>query len=171
MDTFDGTAGHHPKEERWRIMRDSRVGAFGVIAVLLLLLTKYIALDSLPIYAVTPVLLFMPVASRWAMVYAIFAFPYARESGLGFEFKERTRWGQFVVATLTTLLVAIALIPLFGLKGLAVIFLAWIGTMLFSLYFKGKFGGLTGDNYGAVNEIAEVMVLLFVIALDRFAIL
>ena len=47
-DTCDGMAGHKPVEERWKVMHDSRTGAFGVVAIVLLLLVKYIALNNVP---------------------------------------------------------------------------------------------------------------------------
>ena len=161
-DTCDGIAGHKPIEERWRVMRDSHTGAFGVIGVVLVLLLKYVALNSLPGPFVIATLIFMPVVSRWAMVYAIFAYPYARPSGLGTAFKQSTRWPQLTAATLTTIVVATALFPLFSIMGFLLLFGIWLVTFIFSIYLKRKFAGLTGDTYGAINEVAEVMALVFV---------
>ena len=104
------------------------------------------------------------------MVYAVFAYPYARPSGLGKAFKQRTRWPGFTVATFITLAVAIVLIPLFHLVGLAVMFGVWVITVIMATYFKGKFSGLTGDNYGAINELAEVCVLILVVMLASLGI-
>jgi len=163
VDTCDGIAGHKSVEDRWRVMHDSRAGAFGIVGVVLLLLVKYVSLNSVPPVFMTATLLFMPVVSRWAMVYAIFVYPYARPSGLGIAFKRSTRWPQFTAATVITLVVAVALFPLFSLTGLLVMFGVWIVTVVFSLYLKCKFSGLTGDTYGAVNEVAEVMVLVLAV--------
>jgi adenosylcobinamide-GDP ribazoletransferase len=163
VDTCDGIAGHKSVEDRWRVMHDSRAGAFGIVGVVLLLLVKYVSLNSVPPVFMTATLLFMPVVSRWAMVYAIFVYPYARPSGLGIAFKQSTRWPQFTAATVITLVVAVALFPLFSLMGLLVMFGVWIVTVVFSLYLKRKFSGLTGDTYGAVNEVAEVMVLVLAV--------
>jgi len=163
VDTCDGIAGHKSVEDRWRVMHDSRAGAFGIVGVVLLLLVKYVSLNSVPPVFMTATLLFMPVVSRWAMVYAIFVYPYARPSGLGIAFKQATRWPQFTAATVITLVVAVALFPLFSLTGLLVMFGVWIVTVVFSLYLKCKFSGLTGDTYGAVNEVAEVMVLVLAV--------
>lgn len=162
-DTCDGIAGHKPVEERWQVMRDSRTGAFGVVGIALLLLTKYVALDNVPPDLMTPALLFMPVVSRWAMVYAIFAYHYARPAGLGTAYKAATRWPQFAVATIFTLAIAAALFPLFSVTGFLLIAGVWIITTALAFYFKYKFAGLTGDTYGAINETAEVMTLLFVV--------
>lgn len=163
VDTCDGIAGHKSVEDRWRVMRDSRAGAFGIIGVVILLLVKYASLNSIPEAFMTATLVFMPVVSRWAMVYAIFVYPYARPSGLGTAFKQATRWPGFTAATLITIVVAAALFPLFSLTALLVIVGIWIVTSLFSAYLRHKFSGLTGDTYGAINEVAEVMALIFAI--------
>jgi adenosylcobinamide-GDP ribazoletransferase len=165
-DTCDGIAGHKTVEERWRVMRDSRTGAFGVVGIALLLLVKYVSLNNIPPVFMTAVLLFMPVVSRWAMVYAIFAFPYARPSGLGTVYKAATRWHQFTIATVFTLAIAAALYPLFGVTGFLLIAGVWLITTAFAFYFKYKFAGLTGDTYGAINEVAEVMALIFAIIIS-----
>jgi adenosylcobinamide-GDP ribazoletransferase len=163
-DTCDGIAGHKPVEERWRVMRDSRTGAFGVVGVVLLLLVKYVALNNIPNEWMLPTLLFTPVVSRWAMVYAIFAFPYARPEGLGKAYKAATRWPQFTIATvITVVLLAVVLFHLFLVIGLFVMVSIWIITTLFAFYLKHKFAGLTGDTYGAINEVAEVMALILII--------
>jgi adenosylcobinamide-GDP ribazoletransferase len=146
-------------------MHDSRAGAFGIIGVVLLLLVKYVSLNSIPPFFMIATLIFMPVVSRWAMVYALYIYPYARPSGLGTAFKRSTRWPQFIAATLITFVVALALFPLFSLMGLFIIFGVWIMTVLFSIYLKHKFSGLTGDTYGAINEVAEVMALVIVSSL------
>ncbi len=162
-DTCDGLAGYKTVEERWQVMRDSRTGAFGVVGIVLLLLAKYVSLNSIPSDLIIPALVFMPVVSRWAMVYAIFAFPYARPEGLGTAYKSATRWPQFAIATVITFVVAAALFPVFSLMGLILIFGIWIITSALAFYFKHKFAGLTGDTYGAINEVAEVMSLVLTI--------
>lgn len=162
-DTFDGIAGHRSAEERWQVMRDSRAGAFGIVGVVLLLLVKYVSLNSVPPALMTATLIFMPVVSRWAMVYAVFAYPYAHPEGLGTAYKRATRWPQFTVATVITIVVAAVLFPFFSIAGFILIGGIWIVTAAFAYYLKNKFAGLTGDTYGAINEVAEVAVLLLAV--------
>ncbi len=167
VDTCDGIAGHKAVEDRWRIMHDSRVGGFGVIGACCLLLVKYISLNSVPEPLLMVTLVLMPVVSRWAMVYAIFAYPYARPSGLGKVLKQSTNWQRFTTATLITLAVAIGLarlvnITYFYLVGLAIMLGVWVIVVLMANYLKHKFSGLTGDTYGAINEVSEVGVLILV---------
>ena len=159
VDTCDGIAGHKTVEARWKVMRDSRVGGFGIVGVVLLLLVKYVSLSSIPELLLLTTLVLMPVVSRWAMAYAIFVYPYARPSGLGKAFKQGTSWPRFTMATIITVAVAVVLAQLVGL---GIMFLIWVITVALAAYFKSKFSGLTGDNYGAINEVAEVAVLILI---------
>ena len=159
VDTCDGIAGHKTIEERWRVMHDSRVGAFGIIGVCCLLLVKYISLNSVPETSLMATLLLVPVVSRWAMVYAIFAYPYARPSGLGKVFKQGASWQSLVMATFIALVVAVVLARL---AGLVIMLGIWVIVIAMTAYLKRKFSGLTGDNYGAINEVTEVCVLILV---------
>ncbi len=169
VDTCDGIAGHRTAQDRWRVMHDSRAGAFGIVGVALLLLVKYVSLDSIPESSRVATLIFMPVVSRWAMVYAIFAHPYARPSGLGEVFKQGVSWQSFALATLVTLVAALALPPFFQWKNLVVLGFVFVVTALVAAYLKRKFSGLTGDNYGAISEMAEVSVLILVSLLGFLA--
>ena len=164
VDTCDGIAGHKTAEDRWRVMHDSRVGGFGIVGIVLLLLVKYVSLNSIPLPLMMTTLVLMPVISRWATVYAIFAYPYAKPSGLGKAFKQGTNWLRFTMATLIALVVVVGLAQLVGL---AIMFLIWVMTVVMAAYLKGKFSGLTGDTYGAINEVAEVGVLILVTLLAR----
>jgi adenosylcobinamide-GDP ribazoletransferase len=167
-DTCDGMAGHKPVEERWKIMHDSRTGAFGVVGIVLLLLVKYISLSNIPAQYMTAALVFMPVVSRWAMVYAIFTFRYARPEGFGKAYKEATRWPQFTIATIFTLVVVLCIMFIWlGIFGIITFLGIVICTTLIALHFRRKFAGQTGDTYGAINETSEVAALILIILLDH----
>ena len=131
----------------------------------LLILLKYVLLNSIPVNMMTAALLIMPVISRWAMVYAIVAYPYARQEGLGKAFKlGASRW-RLITASLLALLLAIMSgwfggIAYYYFAGLVIMLVIWVIIIPAASYFKRKFAGLTGDTYGAINEIAEVGVLI-----------
>lgn len=161
IDTCDGVITGKSGEERLAIMSDSQVGAFGIVGALLLLLLKYVSLSSAPIL---PALLLMPTLSRWTMVSTIFTFPYAKSSGMGLAFKQGANWQRLTIATIMALIVAVALLKWWGLVLMAVLWLIVFGI---ASYFRTRLGGLTGDNYGAINELAEVLVLLLVILIGR----
>jgi adenosylcobinamide-GDP ribazoletransferase len=159
VDTCDGLASGKTVEERWRVMDDSRAGAFGIIGVCCLLLVKYVALNNVPAHSLMPTLVLMPSLSRWVMVYALFAYPYAKPSGLSKVFKQGASWLRFTIATVVTLVIAVILAQL---AGFVIMLAIWVIVLAVATYLKGKFGGLTGDTYGAINEVAEVCVLIMV---------
>jgi adenosylcobinamide-GDP ribazoletransferase len=158
-DTLDGIAGHRTAEERLAIMKDSRIGGFGAIGVALFLIIEYVSLNSIPNNLKLYVLILAPTLSRWAMVNSIFVYPYARPSGLGRAFKDAVNWWRFGLATLVTVLLAVVS---FRLAGLVVLAGCWIIITLTALYIKRQLNGLTGDTYGAINEVAVVTVFLMV---------
>lgn len=154
LDTCDGLFGGFTPERRLEIMRDSRVGAFGVAGGGLLLLAKYAAILSLPHLSG---LLLAPVFGRWALSIAIFAFPYARERGMGRDMKDNVGWSQVILATLISLLTAWLFAGGTGLLALAVAgAVLWLGAG----FILRRIPGLTGDSYGALCEIVELVILL-----------
>jgi adenosylcobinamide-GDP ribazoletransferase len=159
VDTCDAIAGRRTLEERWRVMRDSRAGSFGAIGVCCLLLLKYASLSGVPEGSRFAALLLMPVAGRWAMAYALFAYPYARSDGLGRVFKEHSGWRSFLMATAVAVAVAIGFARLCGVVTLLAV---WVGVVAMAAYLRRKFAGLTGDTYGAINEVTEVLVLIVI---------
>ena len=156
-DTIDGLAGHRTPERRLEIMRDSRIGGIGAVGLFLVLIIEYVSLNSIPDKWIPFTLLLAPAVSRWAMVNAIFMYPYARPEGLGKAFKAAVGRSEFIIATFLTLLLAVILFPT---AGPVIAAGAWIISILAALYIKKQIGGLTGDSYGAINEIAFVTVLL-----------
>lgn len=154
LDTCDGLFGGFTPERRLEIMRDSRVGAFGVAGGGLLLLAKYAAIISLPHLSG---LLLAPVIGRWVLSIAIFAYPYAREKGLGRDMKDNVRWPQVIISTAITVL-ATALFA--GWTGLLTVVLAGVVLWLGAGFILHQIPGLTGDSYGALCELTELAVLL-----------
>jgi len=154
LDTCDGLFGGFTPERRLEIMRDSRVGAFGVAGGVLLLLTKYAAIATLPNLSE---LVLAPVFGRWVLSMAVFAYPYAREKGLGRDMKDNVRWHQILLATIITLLAA-GLIG--GWAGLIAFVLAGVTLWLGAGFILRSIPGLTGDSYGALCELTELTVLL-----------
>lgn len=155
MDTCDALLGGFDRERRLAILRDPHVGAFAVVGVVCLLLVKLAALTALPGGYRTGVLILFPCLSRAAMVLAMEWFPYARHEGLGTPFASHD--GRRPRAGL--LLAAAAALALTGLPGLALAALAAAVAWTVGAWATRLLGGVTGDIYGAVNEIAEVAVL------------
>ena len=166
MDVCDGLFGGYTRERRLEIMRDSNVGAFAVAGAASLLILKYGALLSLLTIAAPgkewwPLLLF-PVMSRWSMVVALGAFPYVRGDGLGSPFHQG---GDRLATFIAVLIAVLASGVLGGFGGLALLLGASVLAWLFGKVMANMLGGLTGDSYGAINEVIEVVVLVAAVAL------
>jgi adenosylcobinamide-GDP ribazoletransferase len=157
-DTADGMYGSRDRATRLRIMKDSRVGAMGVVALLCLLLLKVVTLSSIPPAAQGSVLIALPVVGRWMMVALAVLAPYARsEGGTGSVFVEGVGRRELGIATLILAAVLLALFRIWGLTLLAGLILAVIAL---ERYFRVRLGGVTGDILGAVCEWSEAGFLL-----------
>ena len=154
LDSCDGLFGGFTPERRLEIMRDSRVGAFGVAGGGLLLLAKYAAILSLPHLSG---LMLAPVLGRWVLSMAIFAYPYARDKGMGRDMKDNVRWPQVILSTVIVVLVAWLVVGWIGLLAIA---LAGVVLWLGASFILRRISGLTGDSYGALCEMTELVVLL-----------
>jgi adenosylcobinamide-GDP ribazoletransferase len=91
------------------------------------------------------------------MVIGIIYFPYARAEGLGKFFAESPGRWTFPVAILSVIL----LIAPLGGQAVAVCTASCLTGCGAAWWFSSRLGGLTGDIYGAINEITEIAVLLF----------
>ncbi|MDI6755041.1 MAG: adenosylcobinamide-GDP ribazoletransferase [Thermodesulfobacteriota bacterium] len=166
-DTCDGLASGKTPEERLMIMKDHRVGTFGVVGLILILGMKFLALNSLPDNTVGRALLLALILSRWSMVQLTYRAPYARrEGGLGLPFKENLRRREMIMATATSLALSFLFYRFWGM-------ILWlvIGafTLFFQKFFEKKIGGITGDTLGAANETNEVLVLLLASGMVNFS--
>jgi adenosylcobinamide-GDP ribazoletransferase len=156
MDMCDGLFGGFTPERRLEIMRDSRVGAFGVAGGMLLLLTKFTLISAtLPDHRVA--LLIAPVTGRWVISLAVVLFPYARPTGMGRTIKNHAGWPQ---ALLSALVLATAALSFAGLPALLAAALSGGLVLLWLLAVRRMIPGLTGDLYGAACELAEVLVMV-----------
>ena len=155
LDSCDGLLGGRTPEDRLRIMRDERVGAFAVSGGVLLLLLKHSALSSLaqPSCAVVVA----PVVGRWLISLAVVRYPYAREHGLGRSMKDHAGKREAVISSVLALLAVIIIGDRCGALAVAVAgFAGWCVVRL----ALARLPGLTGDVYGAVCEISEAVVLI-----------
>src|SRR3990170_7492452 len=163
-DTIDGLAGGNTKEERLNIMKDSRIGAIGVVAIVLLLLVKFLTINNLSSQFSTLhshyILFLLPVIGKWSMVPMAYWADYARPTGgLGKVFTEHTGIREFLLATIFALSASVILL---SWKGLAYAGIIFIAVYLFTLFFKRKLGGVTGDIFGFQSEVSEVIFLVLV---------
>ncbi len=168
MDSADGLLSGRSPEKIPEIMRDSSSGAFAVLAAVLYLLLKFLCfwllIDSWRIGG----LIIMPVISRLIMALGLIKLPVQSESlaevfsgGLNFK-----KGFQLVFPALALLL----LLPTFDLLPFHVIIISALAAVFVSvLIVRGVIsllGGLTGDIFGMLNEVGELIILIFLLALQ-----
>jgi adenosylcobinamide-GDP ribazoletransferase len=166
-DTFDGLMSWRPRERKLEIMKDSRIGAMGALALIAVFALK-VAFIAAAGEGWLPAVLASTTLGRWADVYSIYCFPPAREGGLGRRFQTFTRRRDLVLATIQAIAI---LLVIYGIgapasdwpaawlrAGLAAGLVLLIAHALAARWTR-MLGGLTGDTYGALCEIGEVVAL------------
>jgi adenosylcobinamide-GDP ribazoletransferase len=159
-DTADGLLSHRGREEALRIMKDSQIGTWGVLALVSVLALKGLALYEIILTGSSLPLILVPAFGRVAMLVGIAALPYGRgEEGIAHKI--------FELGTKKY-----AWIPGILLLGLGcILLLAWPGPLVitgtFALivalilgWYRSRLGCITGDMLGALGEVAEAVVLL-----------
>jgi len=164
-DTADGVFGGSSREHRLLIMRDSRVGTHGVVAVVSALLLKLLFLWAVPPQARVAALVLSAAVGRYSAVYAATLYPYARPGpGTGRAFAEQALPRDLAWASTVVLAASFALL---GLVGAASLVGGILTTAIAAGFINKRLGGMTGDTYGALVEVSEIAVLAAVSALAR----
>ena len=163
-DVADGFGGGWDHESKLGIMRDSRIGTFGVVAVVLSLGLRATAVAALAEpAAVASAVIMAGMASRAAILFVQRGLPPARTDGLGAGAGVPTVRGV-AAATLLNLAAAVALLPL-PVAGAAVVAIA-IVVWGVAVLARRQIGGFTGDVLGAVQQVSEIAALLAVVVLS-----
>lgn len=155
-DTADGLWGGWDRERRLEIMKDSRIGAYGVIALILSLLARWsLLVGVIAAGVVWPVLIAAALVSRVPMVFLMALLDPARPGGLSRSVGQpslRTAWAAL----------ALALVPALLLCGLGAVWAVVLVALLclgLAAVAQAKIGGQTGDILGASQQIAEIAAL------------
>src|SRR6266699_4901176 len=160
MDSCDGLFGGSTRERKLEIMRDSRVGSFGVLGGACILLLKFALFASVSVHVLPLALLVVLPSARWTMVLALRVFPSARSTGLGAAFQQAVTTERFLLTGIVSLAIALVAGQLIGL-------IVWVTvsvtTLVLGLWITRSIGGLTGDSYGAIAEVEEVVALLVLV--------
>lgn len=160
-DSCDALFSWRPREKKLEIMKDSRIGTMGALGLLAIVLLKVGALITLGAWWWLGALL-APLWGRWADIYGIFWFPAAAEGGMGRTFHDQVRRVDFLIATVSALVISAAIeFPWGALVALVV----WPVVHWLARRMVRSLGGLTGDTYGALSEAGEVVTLLALAAL------
>jgi adenosylcobinamide-GDP ribazoletransferase len=162
-DTADGVFNCRTREQKLEIMRDSRIGAMGAVALILVLMLKVALTGELAAGEKLKYLFLMPALGRGAMVWSTVYFPYARKAG---------GMGSFTLGAGPRVLIPNIIILL--LAGLMLLGVTWVAILLavfgfvhvLGLLLSRQLGGLTGDTYGAICELAETFTLFLGVILN-----
>lgn len=161
-DICDAFGGGYTKEQRLNIMKDSRVGAYALIGVVLLLALKIALLTEMNAVWIPAVLIAAHTLSRWSTLIISMKWPYARPSG---ESKSRDTshpisWWRFFWAF------ALGGAPLALFETwwvLGIIPVVTVFSILAGSWFQKRIGGYTGDGLGAVQQVNEVLVMVLLL--------
>ncbi len=155
-DTADGFLSRRPREEVKTIMKDSRLGSFGSLAQICVIVLKITALSALGGKA-SLALLFIPILGRSSILFLSHITPPASESGLGYTLNSSSNKTALTLGILLSLLFAVLF---FDITGLLSILFALAALYILSKISIKKIGGYTGDVLGAGCEISEMTALI-----------
>lgn len=168
-DTFDGVGGGLTAERSLEIMKDSRIGTYGALALIAVLTMKVGSLSALAPIAIIVTLVAGHGLSRFSALVVIASSNYVRENGTGKPTATGISAGSLLYASMTSLacvaLIAIVLTPVAAIC--AVLGLV-TGHVLVRLIFERKIGGYTGDCLGATQQVSELGLYLGVLACQSY---
>ncbi|MEJ2657278.1 MAG: adenosylcobinamide-GDP ribazoletransferase [Desulfobacterales bacterium] len=157
-DTADGLMGHHSTERALEIMKDSRIGVMGLVAIVCALAIKWTGIMNINAHRGL-LLVLIPSYSRSAMIFAIRFLEYGRTAeGTGYDFFKEPikpfafRW--FMIPVIVSIFL--------GWKGIGLNIFFGLTTAIMIFYYKKRMGCITGDMLGAMTEVTESLLFLFV---------
>ena len=160
-DMADGFFSMRDKEKTLEIMKDSHVGAFGVITIVFLLLIKFEMLKEFIIIEKNVWLIILPpTIARIAAGLVLSFYETTKKSGLGYTFHSSDPRIFWAIGFIVTLIIS----SILNIKSLIFIGIAILVSNLMALWAKKKIGGLNGDIYGAIVETVEVIGMVFICA-------
>jgi adenosylcobinamide-GDP ribazoletransferase len=164
-DAFDGLGGANVRERSLAIMKDSRIGTYGAVALVLVLLAKFECLRAMPVPAQYVAMIAGHAASRSGAMMVMAALPYVRADNASRTkpLAQRVSGPSLAVAGFTGIVPALGLTSA-GVLGLAT---AAVAVGLWTAQIRRRLGGYTGDCLGAAQQIAEIAFYFGVVAVSR----
>lgn len=160
-DVGDGFGGGRDRAAKLSIMRDSRIGTYGAIVLLVGFSARLSALASLPVAAIVPALVVAHALARAAIPVLAANMPFAREDGLG---KLAGRPDTASATTAVVVAVVIALLCLPAKAALLAVVVTIAGAAAMAALAWRQIGGVTGDVFGATEQVVEAAVLVMLAA-------
>ncbi len=155
-DTADGFGGGQTKDQILSILKDSRIGSYGATALVLSLLVRYLLLASLPLEHFAAYVISSHVLCRWSSLpLSYFLSPAREQDGQGARIAKLTSLASLIFGSVFSLaVVAFAL----RWSALAPVLVAILTFVLSGWLYAGRIGGVTGDCFGATNQLTEIAV-------------
>lgn len=161
-DTCDGFFAYKGKDRIISIMKDSRLGTFGCIAIVADMLLRVLLLgDIIADSAYSSLyILIIPIIARTYIAFLSYIGKPAKEEGMGNLFIETVTIREVIVGIVVGMLITFGVLGI--IEGLILFITATAVTILFNVYCKSKIGGVTGDSLGANNEIVTIALMIVV---------
>ena len=162
-DAADGFGGGTNREKVLLIMRDSRIGSYGGLAIALSAAGRIILMASLPMASVPYYLITAGVLCRWTVLPLSYFLPPAREevsvelAGQASRIARHISTITLVLGTVFSFIIAAGLLR--G-RSIAPVLVTIMLTLLTGMYFKRRIGGVTGDCFGATIQVVEMSLYL-----------
>jgi adenosylcobinamide-GDP ribazoletransferase len=155
-DAADAFGGGSSREKVLTILRDSRIGSFGALALILSILARFLLLSLLPLNRFTAFVVSAHVLCRWTALPLSYFLPPAQENdGQGARIARKISPSSLITGTVLTLGIVISLMRKeFWIPCLVAIFI----TAASGLYYFRRIGGITGDCFGATNQLTEIAI-------------
>ncbi len=164
-DFIDGIGGGYTKEKILIIMKDSRIGAFGAIAIFFMFSFKLIVLKEISDKLIPFILILSNSLSRLNSISILMSLNYVSENGKSKPIATKMKNNEFIFCIL------LGILPIFVFQNIYILFL--IPVLIFLRYFfinylKKNIGGYTGDILGAFQVISEIIIYLEVLVLQKW---
>jgi adenosylcobinamide-GDP ribazoletransferase len=155
-DTADGFGGGWNREQVLTILRDSRIGSFGALALVVSVLARFLLLSTLPVNRFTAFIVSAHVLCRWTTLPLSYFLPPAREGdGQGTRIAQKISLPSLLLGTLLSFAIVFYFMRIeFWIP----VFVALVITTLSGLYYSRRIGGVTGDCFGATNQLTEIAI-------------
>lgn len=164
-DTADGLFSGRTGEKVFDIMSDSRIGAFGVISLILTIISQIILFSHIDLYT----LILVPIVGRASVVVACSNMNYAKKStGMGTLFIESIKVNELIF-NIVIILIICSFMPNYIIQIMSTV-ITFFCVLIIGIWIKGKISGMTGDTCGFVAEMSQIIFMFASLILSKLMI-
>lgn len=162
-DAMDGLVGGWTSDQRLSILKDSRHGTYGVMALVLQVALQVSLLSELPVKTGAVALVVIHSLGRTSAVWMMKSGRGLKE-GMGANYVAEVRWAHLGIATVWCSVIVVLLLGVIGIVVMATVAMA---AYIFSHWARRKIGGIVGDVLGAIEQVGESIALIVLVILHR----